>query len=118
MILVGLCSCGCRFESPPTNGFLGIILVDPSGSPLVVQGFVPDSPAATSGLLEGDALLRIGRQRDPPHDQLLSVVEQLRPGDDVGIRVARGNDELEYLVELVSSDFIERAMQQQSDTAE
>ena len=75
----------------PTHGFLGIILVDPAVAPLVIEGFVPGSPAVNSGLQSGDILLRVDRHRDPTNDQLLSVVEQYVPGDSVGIRVARGN---------------------------
>jgi putative serine protease PepD len=102
--------------APATHGYLGIILVDPAAAPLVVQGFVPDSPAETSGLQPGDILLRIDRQRRPTHEQLRSVVEQLSPGDSVGVRVARGDEELEYRVSLVSYDFIEQAMPGQSDS--
>ena len=128
-----LCSCGCDLEpqnnsgrsgntssssAPATRGYLGVILADPAAAPLVVQGFVPGSPAESSGLQAGDILLRIDRQRRPTHDQLRLVVEQLSPGDSVGVRVARGDEELEYRVTLVSDDFIEQAMPLQSESGE
>ena len=103
---------GCGRTPDPAHGFFGIILVDPAVKPLVIEGFVSDSPAANTGLQPGDILLRVDRCRDPTNDQLLSVLEQYVPGDSVGIRVARANEELEFRVELVSSVFIERAMSQ------
>lgn len=94
----------------PTHGFLGIILTSPNVTPVVIEGFVPDSPAATSGLQLGDRLLRVARQRQPTHDQLEQLVQELRPDDRVGVRVARGEEELEYEVTLVSFSFVQQAM--------
>ena len=128
-----LFSCGCDLQppnhsglagtansssAPATRGYLGVILADPAAAPLVVQGFVPGSPAESSGLQAGDILLRIDRQRRPTHDQLRLVVEQLSPGDSVGVRVGRGDEELEYRITLVSDDFIEQAMPQQPESGE
>ncbi|MCH2201643.1 MAG: PDZ domain-containing protein [Fuerstiella sp.] len=112
MIVLCLQNGGCGRTPQPSHGFFGIILVDPAVTPLVIEGFVPDSPAANSGLQSGDLLLRVDRHRDPANDQLIAVMEQYVPGDSVGIRVNRGNEELEFRVELVSSEFIERAMSQ------
>ena len=100
--------------SAPTNGFLGITLVDPAASPLVIEGFVPKSPAEISGLQKGDVLLRVDRQRDPTYDQLNEIVQMLNPGDMIGIRIQRGENELEYRVELVGYDFIQNAMDAQA----
>lgn len=125
-ITVGVCLCGsgCDVDraapggaapshsAPATRGHLGLLLVDPASTPLVVEGLVPGSPASTCGIQPGDILLRVGRQRNPTHAQLQSIVEQSAPGESVGIRVGRQNEELEYRVELVSSEFIEDAMRQ------
>ena len=104
--VVWLCSGGCEVDqrlpggaadsrsAPPMHGHLGLLLVDPTVTPLTVEGFVPGSPAAESGIQPGDILLRAARQRNPSHAQLQSIVEQSVPGETIGIRVARGNEEL------------------------
>lgn len=103
---------GASHSAPAAHGHLGLLLVDPVSTPLVVEGLVPGSPASTSGIQPGDILLRVGHQRNPTHAQLQSIIEQSAPGESLGIRVARKNEELEFLVELVSSEFIEDAMLQ------
>jgi len=115
-----LCGCGSdtHSESGPggtaeallKHGFLGITLVDPGASPLTIKGFVPQSPAEASGLQAGDRLLRVDRLRAPTYDQLNVVVRLLNPGDVIGIRIQRGEEKLEYRVELVGYDFIQQAM--------
>jgi len=97
-------------EAPLKHGFLGITLVDPGASPLTIKGFVPQSPAEVSGLQTGDRLLRVDRLRAPTYDQLNVAVRLLNPGDVIGIRIQRGEEELEYRVELVGYDFIQQAM--------
>lgn len=101
---------GGTAAAPLKHGFLGITLVDPGASPLTIKGFVPQSPAEASGLQAGDRLLRVDRLRAPTYDQLNLVVRLLNPGDVMGVRIQRGEEELEYRVELVGYDFVQKAM--------
>ncbi len=115
-----LCGCGSdtysengsggTAEAPLKHGFLGITLIDPGTSPLTIKGFVRESPAEASGLQAGDRLLRVDRLRAPTYDQLNLAVSLFNPGDVIGIRIQRGEEELEYRVELVGYDFIQKAM--------
>ncbi len=102
---------GAIEQSP---GFLGISLVDPDAEILEVAGFVPGSPAETSGVKVGDQILRLHRQRNPTFQQVQLIVADLKSGDRVGIRVARGEEELEYEVELTNSAFVQQAMEEQA----
>jgi len=117
-----LIAAGCgrvpRDPNAPTHGFLGITIVDPQAVPLEISGFVPDSPAESCGLQPGDLILRVARKRELNHDQLQAIVQRSLPGDRVGIRVARGQNELEYEVELVDAYFIEQAMDTVTDSTE
>jgi len=101
---------GGTAEVPLKHGFLGITLVDPGTRPLAIKGFVPESPAEASGLQAGDRLLRVDRLRVPTYDQLNLALRLLSPGDVIGVRIQRGEEELEYRVELVGYDFIQQAM--------
>jgi len=101
---------GTTDAEEPTPGFLGISLVDPTSETLVVGGFVPGSPAETSGVKVGDRILRLHRQRNPTFQQLQLIVSEMNSGDRVGIRVGRDEEELEYVVRLVSSAFVQQAM--------
>lgn len=129
LLPVMLILCGCGSEVPPTDpgaptatagnapathGFLGVTLVDIAAPQLVVEGFVPESPAETSGLKPGDLLLRIDRQWDPTHEQLMQALQSYNPGDVVGVRVERQGEELQYEVELVSYDFVQTTMERQA----
>jgi|GEM_PF-2979658 len=100
-------------ETEQTPGFLGITLVDPIAETLVVSGFVPGSPAETSGVRVGDRILRLHRQRNPTFQQLQLIVSELKSGDRVGIRVGREDEELEYEVELTNAAFVQSAMEEQ-----
>ncbi len=96
-----------------TPGFLGMTLVDPAAETLVVGGFVPGSPAESSGVKVGDRILRLHRQRTPTFQQLQLIVSEMNSGDRVGIRVGREDEELEFEIELTSSDFVQEAMESQ-----
>lgn len=124
--LLGVSVTGCDQESPARkepadvvmtapagvdNGFLGIQIVDPEATPLVIEGFVPGSSAESSGLQPGDSILRVHRRWDPTGDQLMEAVQVFRPGDVVGVRVGRGDDELEYQVRLLSYSEVQEAME-------
>jgi S1-C subfamily serine protease len=127
LIVVGtLCGCGQDRSAPastqqeaardtrePSPGFLGISLVDPAAEMLVVGGFVPGSPAETSGVKVGDRILRLHRQRKPTFQQLQLIVAEMNSGDRVGIRVGREDEGLEYEIQLTSSAFVQQAMEKQ-----
>ena len=110
LLFVAGCSRVPQDPNAPKHGFLGITIADPTAEPIEISGFVPDSPAELCGLQPGDQILRVGRQREPTHDQLQTIAQRSLPGDLIGIRVARGQNELEYEFELVDAYFIEQAM--------
>jgi S1-C subfamily serine protease len=122
-----LCGCGQEQSIPasaqqnaasvpgePSPGFLGIFLVDPDSETLVVKGFVSGSPAETSGVKVGDRILRLHRQRNPTFQQLQLIVAAKNSGDRIGIRVGRQDEELEYEIQLTSSAFVQRSMEEQA----
>lgn len=92
-------------------GYLGVQLVDPQAVPLVISGFVPGSPAERSGLQSGDAILRVHREWDPDGEQLMETLQSFQPGQFVGVRVMRGEEELEYRVGLISAETVESSME-------
>ncbi len=86
-----------QFKINTTNGALVVPSEDPS-SPSVI----PDGPAATAGVKEGDVITKVnGNKIDQTHS-LTSLLAQHQPGDKISITVKRGNQELKLNVTLGS----------------
>jgi regulator of sigma E protease len=59
-------------------------------TPNVVMGVEPGSPAATAGLQPGDRIESVAGRRTPTFEDVQRTVS-IRPGEDVTIRIARGD---------------------------
>lgn len=72
------------------------ILVDPDGG----TGVVPESPAASAGLMEGDIILSVNDIALDEEHELGPVVSQFYPGDVVMLHLLRKGEELTISVTL------------------
>jgi serine protease Do len=99
-----------RGESPRRR-YLGVALLPapaarrlraavglPERDGLLVRALEDDGPAARAGVRAGDLLVSAGGQALASHDDLLRVLAGLADGDDLGLGVVRGADQLEILV--------------------
>jgi len=62
----------------------------------------PGLPAAKSGLLAGDVLLRVGTLEPREFEQVVSHICSFRPGAVVEIEVQRGSERKTFKVKLAS----------------
>jgi len=87
--------------SPPKHGLLGIDF-DPSVSPLTIGNVLKGGAASEAGLQLGDAIIAIGSARNPDAASLLNVIQATAPGDELLVKVIRGQHEVEVRVRLNS----------------
>jgi S1-C subfamily serine protease len=87
---------------PPRHGFLGIEFPDPPSEPLTVKSVITGSGAADAGLRPGDVILSIGPTEKPDWPALQRVTQASAPGDELVMKIARGSDEIEVRVRLMS----------------
>ncbi len=78
-------------------GWLGIRFekADSPDNQIEVQGFVPRSPAAGSGIQPGDVILQVGERKIASFDDVLDAAFYLTSGDEVPITVSRGGQAVE-----------------------
>jgi S1-C subfamily serine protease len=76
---------------------LGVLLDDGSNR---IDLILPDGPAARAGLLEGDLLIEIGGVKCARSNCIVRALLRRRIGEQLTLRVRRGDDEFERSVEL------------------
>ena len=81
------------------GGFLGISL-EPLDHEVRISQVVPGGGAAKAGLQVNDTLLAVAGKAVRDADTLLDVLQGLKPGDEVALKVKRGEKELELRARL------------------
>lgn len=84
------------------RGWLGISLLPPdqrevsSGDPLpvVVAAVIPGGPAAKSGILKGDQIVRVNDQAIQSTSQLINYVASQAPNSEIEVEVMRANKKM------------------------
>jgi membrane-associated protease RseP (regulator of RpoE activity) len=77
------------FEPP----WLGVLLEDVANAAGVKQ-VVPGAPAEKAGLMAGDRILALNDVPTPSSRALMDAIAAMRVGDEVAVKVARGDREL------------------------
>jgi membrane-associated protease RseP (regulator of RpoE activity) len=82
-----------RFERDDYRGgggaWLGVTLDRRYDDAAVVRDVVPDSPAEFAGVRQGDWIVRLNGRRVTSASHLTSLVDSMRPGEEVDVEVAR-----------------------------
>ncbi len=84
------------------GGALGVSLGEglPRRPGVAILGVVADSPADRAGLEAGDQVLMVDGQEVVASQQLISLIQEHDPGDEVTLRVRRGRNQMSVRVEL------------------
>src|SRR6266496_1361419 len=85
------------------HGWIGVNNVSPAsqqvdGSRAMVTQVAEDTPAARSGLKEGDVLLQVGKKRISDPEDVFDASFYITAGDVVPITVMRGNQKMTFHV--------------------
>jgi len=90
-ISVGVVSVITRSLNP---GFLGVKLRNTNGGDVAVAAIVKSSGAAAAGLQENDVILRLEDEEIESVEKFIARVQAFHPGDEIRLRVKRGETEL------------------------
>ena len=86
------------------HGWVGLTVKDAgrseAGSRAEITRLQPDTPAADSGILKGDMLLKVGEKAISSPEDVLDASFYLTGGDSVAIKVLRGGKTHEFTVEV------------------
>jgi serine protease Do len=105
---VGVVSVGTRsvdlrksgWKPNPSGGFLGISL-DPSSEKVArITQVMPGGGAARAGLKENDTIVSIAGKNVSHTEMLLKVLQNHKPGEEIALRIKRGDEELELKAKL------------------
>jgi putative serine protease PepD len=80
------------------HAYLGVSLEDDGAARLV--NVVAGSPAARAGLRTGDVVTEVDGKAIETGDELREAIDAKKPGDELELKVQRGNDERDVTVEL------------------
>jgi serine protease Do len=83
----------------PDSGFLGIGLAEVEGGVKVTE-VMPDQAASKAGLKKDDVIVAVNGTKTPGPDQLQGVVQKLKAGDKVALKVKRDDKEMEVTATL------------------
>ncbi|MGD8805249.1 MAG: PDZ domain-containing protein [Chloroflexota bacterium] len=72
------------------------------GKSALVMSVVEDGPAAGAGLQAGDAIVEANGQAIENNQQLVDLISELAPGDELALQVQRGSETLTFNVTLAS----------------
>jgi serine protease Do len=88
-----------RTPPPPNSGYLGIG-IEPIMGGAKISHVEEKSPAARAGIKAGDIVLTVAGSRVPDPEQLVKLIQAFKPGDQVLMRIKRGEEELEFKAKL------------------
>jgi photosystem II stability/assembly factor-like uncharacterized protein len=77
--------------TPPSQAFLGLA-TEKSSQGLRVQNVVAEGPAGKAGVAKGDVLLAVDGRELKEVEQLLAVLKDRQPGDQVKLSILRGKE--------------------------
>lgn len=83
-------------EKQLSRDYGALITKDQAGNAAIV----PDSPAATAGLQEGDIIFEVNAIKIDGANTLLSVIQRYQPGSRVGFKVQRGSEVINVIAVL------------------
>jgi len=84
---------------PPDSGFLGVMLKDGEGHP-VIDRVTPDSAAAKAGVKSGDTVLSVSGKPVANLEQMILLVQAYKAGEVIKLKIRREEEEMELSIKL------------------
>ncbi|MEW6369215.1 MAG: PDZ domain-containing protein [Acidobacteriota bacterium] len=105
VLAVGYASFTALADNEGTAGkerpWLGVALGDEDGV-VVIREVTHESPADDAGLKRGDVLLELNGKAVKKAEEVVNVVGEQKPGDQIRLKIRRGKDVLEKTAEIGS----------------
>jgi membrane-associated protease RseP (regulator of RpoE activity) len=83
----------------PPRAVLGINIAPAQGG-VAIRTIVPAGPAARAGIREGDVIVAVAGSATPDPATLRAVMRKRQPGEEVTVKVRRGDETLEFTFKL------------------
>jgi serine protease Do len=92
-------------DQPPKTsnvnaGWLGVGLDEAMGMGAKINSIAPKSPAEKAGVKVNDIVYEVGGRKVINPETLIDTVGRLKPGDEVLLKITRGDDDLEITAKL------------------
>jgi S1-C subfamily serine protease len=92
-------------DQPPKNsninaGWLGVGLEEAMGMGAKINSIAPKSPAEKAGIKVNDIVYEVAGRKIVNPETLIDTVGRLKPGDEVALKITRGDEELEITAKL------------------
>ncbi len=68
----------------------------------VIDHILDDTPADEAGLKPGDVIVKLNNEKITDSNDVIEVIEQLKPGDMIECRVIRGKDSITKVIKLAA----------------
>ena len=80
--------------------FLGVAMEDREEGGVILKAVGEETPAATAGLKEGDAIVELNGEKIENGKHFSALIKEGKPGDKVKLKILRDDEEMEIEVEL------------------
>jgi serine protease Do len=113
---VGVASVGLRNLYEPPKGYMGVRLRQPEGpGSAVIEAVFEGGAADKAGLKRDDTIVAVDGTSVKGREELVGLISQRRPGDEVALKIRRGEEELEVRLTLMDRQESMARLHQEND---
>ena len=112
---VGVASVGLRNLYEPPKGYMGVRLRQKDSGSAVIEDVFEGGAADKAGLKKDDAIIAVDGTAVKNREELVGLISRRRPGEEVGLKVRRGEEELDVHITLMDRRDSLARLHQESD---
>lgn len=112
---VGVASVGLRNLYQPPKGYMGVRLRQPDTGSAVIEDVFDGGAADKAGLRKDDTIIAVDGTTVKNREELVGLISRRRPGEEVGLKVRRGEEEIDIRITLMDRRDSLARMHQESD---
>lgn len=98
---VGVASVGPRNLYEPPKGYMGVRLRQPEDGPAIIEAVFDGGAADKAGVRKEDTIVAVDGQAVKNREELVARVSGRRPGEEIRLKVKRGEEEIEIPLTLM-----------------